>query len=199
MPEKQGVHIALVDLAREIRNGEERAFEKLYFEFYYPLCRFAFRMLRSGDLARDAVQEVFCRVWNERETLDLKYSVKAYLYRSVRNQAINMIKHQELQVRLFEELKKPEHQPDNTDRFDLVNNRNALAGIATNDIIRKIWLLLEDLPEQQKMVFELHRKHGLTYQEIGEVLNITRKTVENHMGKALKYLREQLDINQYQD
>ncbi|MEX2437898.1 MAG: sigma factor-like helix-turn-helix DNA-binding protein, partial [Candidatus Babeliales bacterium] len=60
-------------------------------------------------------------------------------------------------------------------------------------LVSQIWDLVEAMPEQRKMVFELHRKHGLSYSEISEVMGIAKKTVENHMGKAFQEVREKLN------
>ncbi|CAN0239938.1 unnamed protein product, partial [Chrysoparadoxa australica] len=63
------------------------------------------------------------------------------------------------------------------------------------ELIKRVWEVVSQMPERRRLVFELHRKHGFSYKEIARILEITRKTVENHMSQALQYLRDNIEIN----
>lgn len=181
------------NLIAEIKMGDEQAFETLFFEYYHPLCRFALKLTQSDDFARDTVQEVFFKIWKNRYNLNIEYSISAYLYRAVKNQALNLIDQEESRHRLSE-LLQSEGYFARDNGYYYASNSPSLDEITRR--VNRIWNLIEEMPSQQKMVFELHKKHGLSYKEIAIILNIARKTVENHMGRALKYLRENFEEDQ---
>ncbi|HKK44426.1 MAG TPA: RNA polymerase sigma-70 factor [Balneolaceae bacterium] len=178
--------IRLVD---RIRKGDALAFEELFFKYYSRLCGFAVKLVKSPDIAKDCVQEVFLKIWRNRKDWSVYYSLSVYLYQAVRNQALNQLEksktHREYSERYYEE---DFHNPVSEGR-NLSNEEMALIG--------EIWKIVEQMPQRRKMVFELHRKHGLSYKEIAQIMDITRKTVENHMGKALQDVRDQLNGNTY--
>lgn len=140
--------------------------------------------MKSLDLSRDVVQEVFIKIWRNRKDFYIDQSIKAYLYQAVRNQSLNFLEKSKREQKLEKKLKK--HQKTNISssktEFDI------------EEVSQKIWELVDQLPERRKMVFVLYRKHGLSYNEIGEVMGITRKTVENQMSKSLQFLKENLDL-----
>ncbi len=180
---------------RKISHGNEIAFEELFFEYYYPLCRFAVKITRCSELARDAVQEVFVKLWKTRGNREIVHSVKAYLYQSVRNQALNLVEQQSSRLAMRERFKKEQVADlQNDDHLNgLSSHYMASHSNRLSDFVNQIWLLVDQMPDQRKLVFLLHRKHGLSYLEISGVMGITRKTVENHMGKALQDLRDNLN------
>lgn len=187
-------YISEYHLIKEICDGNEKAYEELFFEYYYQLCRFAVNFTHCSDSARDVVQEVFFKIWENRHNLDIRHSLKAYLYQTVRNHALNLMEQQGARHRLSARLKEfavAELQPITT-----VNNDNNRASELA-ELLSQIWELVEKMPEQRKLVFKLYRKHGLNYREISEVMGIARKTVENHMARALKELRENLGTDRY--
>jgi len=178
------------NLAERIRNDDSEAFKRLFELYYVKLCQFACRYVHSHDLSRDVVQEVFIKIWDNRRELHIKKSLRAYLYQAVRNNAINhanSIRNQsELKAKLINSMDQPSlisHQAEDGD-----------SGEDANELHRKIWKIAAKLPEKRRYVFILHRKHGLSYREISEVLNVTRKTVENQMGRALSFIRRELLI-----
>jgi RNA polymerase sigma-70 factor (ECF subfamily) len=172
---------------RRIRNSDERAFEDLFFNYYKRLCGFAIKIVNSRELAKDCVQEVFLKIWRNRENWEIDYSLSVYLYQAVRNQALNKVE-------------KRKNKRDYTKKyyeegFYKESGEKELSR-EQNLIIEKIWQIVEEMPERRRMVFELHRKHGLNYKEIACVMGIALKTVDNHMGKALSDIREQLGNGQ---
>ncbi len=162
--------------------GDITAFEMIFRTYYQPLCNYAYTFLQDKEEAEEIVQSTFLNVWEKKETLSIRTAVKPYLYAMVRNACLNVIKHEKIkQKHAVEELAIGVHSHDSVS--------HAVAG---SELELKIQEAMEKLPEQCRLVFKLSRFEELKYSEIAEQLNISIKTVENHMGKALKIMREQL-------
>lgn len=162
--------------------GDVTAFEMLFRTYYQPLCHYAYSFLQDKEGAEEIVQSTFLMVWEKRDTLAIRTSVKPYLYAMVRNACLNVLKHEKIkQKHAGEELAVADRSCDSVSQI-----------VASNELEYKIKAALEALPDQCRMVFKLSRFEELKYAEIAEQLNISVKTVENHMGKALKIMREQL-------
>lgn len=154
----------------------------LFKTYYQPLCKYAYSFLQDKENAEEIVQSTFLLVWEKRETLEIRTSVKPYLYAMVRNACLNVIKHEKIkQKHAGEEIALAERSHDSVNHL-----------VASNELEQRIKLAMEELPEQCRLVFKLSRFEELKYSEIAEQLNISVKTVENHMGKALRIMREQL-------
>lgn len=154
----------------------------LFKSYYQPLCQYAHSFLRDKDEAEEVVQSAFINIWDKREGISIQTSIKSYLYRMVRNACLNVIKHRRV---------IKEHEAHETALGEPVYE-GATQGVMATELERKITLALKELPEQCRLVFQLSRFEELKYAEIADQLNISVKTVENHMGKALRIMREQL-------
>ena len=165
--------------------GDERAFSTLFSEHYEATCRYVIRIIRDRDTTEEVVQSTFVNLWEKRELIREDISFKSYLFRAAYNTALNYIKHQKV-VSNYVAKKQDKievaqkayvsHQPD----FELQ---------------QKISSAISALPPQCQKVFRLSREEGLKYHEIAVELEISKKTVEVHMGKALKMLR--LSLKEY--
>ena len=169
------------DLMARIARGDRDAFELLFREHYAALVRFAEGLLRSQDSAEDVVQDVMLNVWRQRETLHVEDSARAYLFRSVRNRALNQLRNERVRRDAIPHLES-EVQPAAGGDANLVEEELASA---IRDAVAA-------LPPRCREVFELSRGQGLRYSEIAAVLGISIKTVETQMGRALKSLRGRL-------
>jgi len=170
------------ELIRLIRNGDDTAFEKLFRLFYERLCRYASQMLDSPESAEEVVQDVFVTVWENRAKLELQVGIKPYLYRSVHNRCLNNIRH--LQVRA-------QHKTV-VMSMPSAELSEGTPQLETKELQSRIAAALEKLPEECRKVFKLSRYEELSYREIADFLEISVKTVENQMGKALKIMRKEL-------
>lgn len=179
----------------KIRSGDRVAFEKLFFEYHNKLIRFANTITKSRELARDTVQDVFLKIWRNREDWELHHSLKVYLYQAVRNQALNLLEKKKARLRL-----KKNYQSEVESLNRELMQDDALYGNLTELEIRqlkRIWELVEEMPERRRISFELNRRHGFSYEEISKVLGISKKTVENHIGQAIKYIREKISAEDF--
>lgn len=168
-------------LFERIKAGDKSAFDALFRLYYQDLCRFAIFLSCNTEDAEEIVQDVFYRLWIKRQNIEIKISAKAYLFTAVRNSVYNIHKHEKIKKRYIEESKL-----DNTDA-------NAEELDINEDIYKRIDSVIDQMPEKRREVFKLSKVEGLKYKEIAEKLNISIKTVENHMGEALKFLRANLN------
>lgn len=162
--------------------GDITAFEMIFRTNYQPLCNYAYTFLQDKEEAEEIVQSTFLSVWEKKETLSIRTAVKPYLYAMVRNACLNVIKHEKIkQKHVVEEMAIGVHSHESVSQ-----------AVASSELESKIQEAMEKLPEKCRLVFKLSRFEELKYAEIAEQLSISIKTVENHMGKALKIMREQL-------
>lgn len=167
---------------RAIKEGNQIAFEMIFKTYYKPLCHYAHSFLNDKNEAEEVVQTTFIKIWEKKNELSVQSSLKAYLYSMVRNGCLNVIKHEKVK-----QLHAKWHMQETERSRDLVEEK-----VLSNDLESKIYLAMKALPEQCRLVFQLSRFEELKYQEIADQLQISVKTVENQMGKALKIMRVQL-------
>jgi RNA polymerase sigma-70 factor (ECF subfamily) len=169
--------------ARQIRTGDRSAFEKLFHAYVERLYVYAEEHIGSSSVAEDVVQDVFCDLWSRRSDWDPQGTVKAYLYRAVRNTALDRLDLRQVRDDWEEEKKQEDRSRPDVGPADALHQ---------DELREAMEEAVEDLPVQQKTVYRLAHCHGLSYDEIASILGITRKTVENHMGRALQSLRSKL-------
>ena len=157
---------------------DEPAFEKLFREYFTSLMAFSRRILGDEDDAKEVVHQVFIKLWERRSEIDLSTSLKSYLFTAVNNRSLNMIRDR----RKFSSEEVPER----------VGEWDVSAQLESMELEKQIREVIDSLPERCRVIFELNRYDGLKYAEIATQLDISVKTVENQISKALKILREQL-------
>lgn len=166
-----------------IRNGDETAFNALFDQHYTALCFFASKYLNDMDLSRSLVQELFVNLWEKREKLNIKQSVKSYLYTAVKNRAIDFLR----------SVKEKEPLSENIDNWQQTPFHDLIEESELNERINKS---INTLPSKCREVFVLCRFEEMKYLEIAKELGISIKTVEMHMSHALKKIRS--DLSDYQ-
>ena len=168
-----------INLFYRIKNDNRLAFDTLFRKYYPLLCNFARSFTFSKDDAEEIVQEVFIHFWNKRSEITITRSVKSLLYTMVKNNGLNFIKKNKTRVKY------------ESDFFlESTSSTGEDAQIDYQRFDKIIKSGIDRLPPKCKMVFILSRNDGLTYEEIGEYLQISRNTVENQMSIALRKLRE---------
>jgi RNA polymerase sigma-70 factor, Bacteroides expansion family 1 len=172
-----------IAMQRKIRQSDIDEFEKLFRSLYGPLCRYAFRYVRDWDAAEEVVQDFFYNYWKNRGSITVKISLKAYFYRSIRNNALRYIEHLNITRKYAQTV------IDSGEEYGPAVASDELELQELNAIIEQT---LNELPERTRRVFKLSRFEGLKYQEIAELLSVSIKTVEADMGRALQLFRKKL-------
>ena len=160
---------------------DEKAFEKAFRQYFPALSAYAHRFVTDLDQAEGVVQEVFAQMWEKRGQLELNTSLKSYVYRSVHNRCLNQIRN--------EKVRALHHQGHGDQRETTAFFDPAILA----DVKQRVYEALGQLPEQRGKIFRMSRFDGMTYKEIAMELNLSPKTVEAQMGKALKQLRGWLE------
>ncbi|WP_340203454.1 RNA polymerase sigma-70 factor [Ascidiimonas sp. W6] len=162
-----------------LRRGDPNSYEKLYVNYYNDLCFFLSKIVTDRALCKDLVQEVFLNIWNKRTELQIKTSLKKYLYKSVYNQYLMHLREQKKQRSLLETLKAEaiyEYYEADTSAQELR--------------VEKLRKAIDQLPPKCKQAFVLSRFEDRKYKEIATLMGISPKTVEIHISKALGLLRK---------
>lgn len=154
----------------------------LFKSHFQYLCHFAQQYVADADTARDICQKVFINLWEKRAEIDSSKSLKSYLFTSVKNRCLNHIRDQK-------KFRSKVLDLDCAD-FSVVADTDHFAVEELQDKIEKA---LGALPEKCRLVFEMSRFQSMKYKEIAEELAISQKTVEAHISKAMKHLREHLE------
>jgi RNA polymerase sigma-70 factor (ECF subfamily) len=169
------------ELLERLRMGSEPAYDTIFRTHYPQLVVIAQAMLGDRAEAEEAVQEVMLELWRRRESLLVDTSLRAYLFRATRNRALNKIRHERVvregETRAGAETAIPPRADQN---------------LTQTEIDSALHRAVSELPARCREVFELSRVHGLRYAEIAQVMDISVKTVEAQMGKALRIIRERL-------
>ena len=154
---------------------DERSFRELFYSFYSRLCRYAYFILGSKEHAEEIVQDLFARIWEQRMKLNIEGSIESYLYISARNAAYNYLKSDMHKKQREQAYSQQAEQNENFDR---------------ELFLKRLKEALNHLPEQCREIYCMKNLEGLTYKEIAEYLEISEKTVEVQIFRALKKLRE---------
>ncbi len=166
----------------DIKQSDRNAFEEFFRLYYALLCNFAFQFLKEKEASEEVVQEVFFKIWDRRESIEITGSEKSYLFSAIRNACLNQIKH----VNIREKYK--EHNQEAIESSE----RKEDDFVVQQELAEKINQSIAALPEQRQIIFRLSREEGLKYKEIAAKMNLSVKTIEAQMGKALKFLRTEL-------
>ena len=170
------------EIIGRIRQGDVGQFESLFRSSYVSLVKYAKTLIKDHDNAEEIVQELFFKLWKDREKIKIESSLNGYLFRSVHNSCLHYIEHHRVVERHAEEMSI--RQTDSGENpSDILNYKELQARIAR---------ILEKLPERCGMIFYMSRFEGLKYTEIAEKLSVSVKTVESNMGRALKEFRKVL-------
>jgi len=172
------------ELLTRLKNGDILAFDQLYELYSHKLFSFVFKILKNEAEVDDIVQEVFVKIWESRNKLEDYKLLNSYIFTIAYNNSIDLIRKRISSNKYLEHLKYS---------ASINFTPTIISQIEYNELNNQVGMLIANLPDRQKQVYLLHREEGLTYPEIAEKLGISKNTVENHMVKALKYLRQNMD------
>jgi RNA polymerase sigma-70 factor (family 1) len=170
------------DIVKAIGNHEKGVFESLYKEHYRQLFAVAYRYVRNAPVAEEIVHDVFLMIWNRADQLTIQYSIKSYLYKSVANSSLNYIK-------------KEKAERDKQDVYIKVNTKeNPESDEADQQeaLLINLENAIDILPPKCKEVMYLSRFGKLKQQEIADQMQISVKTVKNHLTYGFQKIREHL-------
>ena len=167
-------------------NDPRQAFKLLFASYYEEVCRHIYRYIGERSTVEDIAQEMFSELWTKRKRLDIKSSLGAYLHRMAVSRSLNYIR----------DNKKHRHSSDE----NLSRESSTLPGqmdiLTARELDQVIQISIQSLPDRCRQVFMLSRFENMTYQQIADAMEISQKTVENQMIKALKQLRR--DVSAFQ-
>ena len=164
------------ELLLRLKKGDKNAFEEIFRKYYSSLVFFALNFLNDKDLSESIVQEVFVKLWEKRNLLEIR-SLRGYLVVSTRNRCHNELTRQGV-IRKYEKSTDPENEE--------------WPQFHEEEYLKKIYSVIEELPPARKKILKMRLIDGMRYKEIAKELSISPKTVEVQLGKALKFLRERL-------
>jgi RNA polymerase sigma-70 factor (family 1) len=168
------------ELLFRLKASDQTALALLYQKYWQPLYLSSFNILRDHQICEDIIQELFITVWNKREDIQVKTSLKAYLHASVRYEVFRQIRHGAGREDIFENIHERLQTPEE------------YGSIEHKELAGQIKAAVDVLPDKCRQVFKLSREEQLSHKEIAHQLHISTKTVENHLNKALRQLRNAL-------
>ena len=170
-------------LVKLLRLGNKQAFEKIYERYHRQLYFMARKYLKDRGLAEDAVQDIFVKLWNKRDSLDPSQSVKGLLFTSLKNHVLNMIRDRKNKILSGYELGEESHPRKNHTGDDVIYTEY-------QHIVKRG---LAELPEKKRKVFELRAFNGLSNPEIAKILLISINTVKVHYYHGSRFMRSYLE------
>lgn len=169
-------------LLQKIAESDEAAFAKLYEAYCDPLYQFVVKYLKSKELSNDIIQEVFIRIWENRNELHTIDSFKAYLFTIARNLTLNFLK---------------KASKENSVKAEIARSYKTVASVAEDRLLSDqykqfIEEVLQSLPPQTRTVFRLCREEEKSYDEVASCLGISRNAVKKHIVRSHKFFKEQM-------
>ncbi len=168
-------------LFEAIKMGDAVAYEKVFRASYRPMTAYAFRFLGTLPDAESIVQDVFLRLWQNRNNTIITSSLQHYLFKSVKNHCINYLEHERIKSKYQSAVIQNEANRSDYSEF-----------FPEPDLLNQIENAIASLPPRRQEIFRLAREEGLKYREIAQKLDLSVKTVETQMTMALKQLRTSL-------
>lgn len=170
-------------MPEQLALADERVFEQVFKTHFKSLLAYACTILKDEETGEEIVQQVFYKLWGKKEQTFIHSSLKAYLYRSVHNESMNHLKHAQIKNR---------YQTYSMHQHKHIKSEDPAMQIQGKELELQIRKALNELPEQCRTIFQLSRFENLKYREIADQLQLSVKTVENQMGKALQLMRAKL-------
>ncbi|WP_411273010.1 RNA polymerase sigma-70 factor [Daejeonella sp.] len=170
------------ELMVRLREGDDLALKLIYKKYWTQLYTSAYNILHDQHACEDIIQDLFINLWNKREQIEIKASLKSYLFASVRYEVFRQVRHGSVREDIFENIQ---------DRFQTPSE---YGNIEHRELLSYVNSIVNNLSEKCKVVYKLSREEQLSHKEIASKLDISSKTVENHLNKALRQLRTSLGL-----
>lgn len=170
------------DLAIKIRTGNQKAFREIYDRYHVQMYYIAKKYVKSSDLAQDAVQDIFVKLWEKRDRVDETKSIKGYLFTMLKNHLLNMIRDRKDEIVSISGIKSKKLPRQNLTEDELIYKEY-------HEIVKEG---MKELSDRKREVFELKTLQGHSNSEVAELLNINIRTVKTHFYNSSKFMREYL-------
>lgn len=168
-----------IDVMMKFKDGDKTAFKTIYVRYSPSIYSVSTQLLKDGDLAEEMVQECFMKLWLSRSGIQVERDLWPYLYVMCKRLCFNVLRDKEIVKKSIEYFQE-----------DLVNDVEHR--VYHNELQHHLQLCIAQLPLQQRTAWILSREEGFTHQEIAARMDISQNTVKNHIGQALKFLRDRL-------
>ena len=170
-----------------VRTGDAAAFDAIFTAYADALCGFVYTYLRSHDEAQEVVQDLFLWIWEHRAEWEVPGSLRKYLFKSARNRAISHLRHRRVERELAERLTRQAERAASEGTSPRPDDQ-----LCADELASVIDRAVGQLSERCREVFILNRRQGFSYAEVADLLDISTKTVEIHMGRAFTTIREHI-------
>jgi RNA polymerase sigma-70 factor (ECF subfamily) len=170
------------ELMQEIKADNMFAFDVLYQKYCKRIYKFGYSILKSPEESANLLQDVFLILWENRHKVEKDSSIKSYVFTITYNSAISIIRKKARESEFIEYLKTLQE----------INEEPVNVELEYKELTNKLDEIIKALPQRQREIYLLHKIEGLKYNEIAERLHISVNTIENHMSRALKTIREKL-------
>jgi len=169
-------------LIGELKRGNKVVFDYIFNYYYSSLCAFSMQYINDHEMVEDLVQDLFVNLWSEAPNLNVKSSLKSYLFTSVRNRCLDFLKHRKVteKYRTYF-LYSADINDNSTDHY-----------FSESELRQTVQKSLEKLSPRCREIFELSHNNGLSNKDISEKLGISKRTVELQISNALRILRKEL-------
>lgn len=172
-----------IDLVvKQLREGSETAFTTIFDQYHRLLYALAYRYLKSGEEAEDAVQYTLMRLWEQRETLNEQSGIRSLLFTILKNHILNELRHRKVVFEKHYEMLQEQDEGEE-DFFD---------SLADKDFNKQLYEIINRLPPQRRQVCLLKIEQGLSNQEVADKMNLSLATVKSHYTQAVKTLRSEI-------
>jgi RNA polymerase sigma-70 factor (family 1) len=173
------------ELQQKLARGEQHAFESLYRLFFQRLLNFATIYLHKKELSEEIVNDVMLKIWNKRTEIEEISNIETYLFVAVRNHSLNYLS----QFSHYHVAYEPENG-----KMEMINYNDPSRMLEWKEIQHKLNLAVDRLPDQCRTVFKLIKEEGFKYKEVAEILNLSPRTVETQLFRAVKKLDKVIEI-----
>lgn len=171
-----------IELMNQLRSGDDMALKLIYDKYWNQLFLSAFNMLQDQQACEDIIQDIFINLWNKREQIEIKVSLKSYLFASTRYEVYRQVRLGSVRENIFDQV------------YERLETPSEYGNIEYKELLSQINSIVDKLSSKCKVVYKLSREEQLSHKEIANQLDISTKTVENHLNKALRQLRTSLGL-----
>jgi RNA polymerase sigma-70 factor (ECF subfamily) len=171
------------EVIEQIKEGSKETFRLLFDQFGPKIYAFALSYLKNESDAEELLQEVFLKLWEVRSTLDSSKNLKSFLFKICINLIYDSIRRKNIEQVYI----------DYTGRNNPLSGDNTWHEVIYNDMYDQLQQLIAAMPEQRRLIFRLSKEEGLSNEEIAVRLNLSRRTVENQLYRAISFLKDKID------